>query len=145
MAQFELTYDYPTTPPPRLFDTLAGIDWIADVNPLPTRVTHVRDGEGHRYGVGSLRRIRTGPFPAFEEEIRVFEPPRFIEYEIRAFPFDEHVGSYLVEPAGAGSRFTFALRLHTPVPLVGEGLAVALQTMSRRGFDELRRRMEGGV
>src|SRR6266568_2080136 len=51
------------------------------------------EGETHRDGVGAVRRIRSGPAPAFEETVIRFEPPGLIEYKItKGTPLRGHVG-----------------------------------------------------
>jgi hypothetical protein len=106
-------------------------------------VTHVRDGHEHRYGVGSIRRIRPWFGPAYEEEILVFEPDRLMEYTtVRGTPFDYHRGRYRTEPDGAGTRFTFHLEFSSRIPGLARLIKWPLASINRRGFDNLARQLE---
>jgi hypothetical protein len=65
MASFELTYDYPSTSPERLFAALADPRTIERIAPFPTTAATVRPGSEHPDGVGSVRRIRPFLLPAY--------------------------------------------------------------------------------
>ena len=45
-------------PPHTVFAELADPSYIERIAPFKVKVTHVRDGQGHRNGVGSIRRIQ---------------------------------------------------------------------------------------
>ena len=46
------------------------------------RITRLRDGtDGHRNGVGSVRELKVGPTPPFEETVTEFVPNELIAYE----------------------------------------------------------------
>jgi hypothetical protein len=144
MAAFELVYDYPATTPARLFAALADPMTIERMAPFRTTVTRVRPGQGHVDGVGSVRRIRPFFLPGYEEEIVTFEPDRLIEYVfLRGGPIANHRGAYVVEPAGAGSRFVFKLRYDFTIPLVSRPFDALLERANRGGFDRLHAMLEG--
>jgi hypothetical protein len=144
MASFELTYDYPSTSPERLFAALADPKTIERMAPFRTTASTVHPGSGHAHGVGSVRRIRPFFLPAYYEKIVTFEPSRLIEYVfVDGGPIADHLGAYLVEPAGAGSRFTFALRYRMTVPGVSKPFDALLKWANRRGFDRLHAMFEG--
>ena len=63
-------------------------------------ITRLSDGDdGSRNGVGSCRRVKAGPAPAFEETMTAFVPGELIEYRITK-------GTPLQKPprASSGSR-----------------------------------------
>jgi hypothetical protein len=144
MTAFELTYDYPGTPPERLFAALANPKTIERMAPFRTIVTRVRPGRDHPDGVGSVRRIRPYFMPGYEEEIVTFEPHRLIEYVfVRGGPIADHRGAYVIEPAGSGSRFTFSLRYRMTIPGLSRPFDAILKWANERGFDRLHAMMEG--
>jgi hypothetical protein len=130
-------------PPQVVFAELADPSYIERIAPFRVRVTHVRDGRGHRNGVGSVRRIKPWFGPAYEEEILVFEPDRRMEYTtVKGTPFDHHHGVYRTDPDGAGTRFTFHLEFSAPVPGLARLIKWPLEPINRRGFDSLVRQLE---
>jgi hypothetical protein len=144
MAAFELTYDYPSTSPERLFAALANPKTIERMAPFRTTAATVRPGSGHPDGIGSVRRIQPFFLPPYFEEIVTFEPPRLIQYVfVKGGPIADHLGAYIVEPAGSGSRFTFALRYRMTIPVVSRPFDALLEWANRRGFDRLHAMLEG--
>jgi hypothetical protein len=143
VAAFELTYDYPKTSPRQLFTALADPKTIERIAPFRTAVTRIRPGRGHVDGVGSVRRIRPFFMPSYDEEIVVFEPDRRIEYVfVRGGPIADHRGAYVVDPAGAGSRFTFSLRYRMTIPLLSKPFDALLERANGAGFDRLHALLE---
>jgi hypothetical protein len=125
-------------PPHVVFAELADPAYIERIAPFKVTVTHVRDGRGHRHGVGSIRRIQPWFGPAYEEEILVFEPDRRMEYTTtKGTPFDHHHGVYLTEPDVAGTRFTFRMEFSTRLPVLARLIKWPLEPINRRGFDNL--------
>jgi len=130
-------------PPDVVFAELADPSYIERIAPFKVTVTHVRDGRGHRHGVGSVRRIRPWFGPPYEEEILVFEPARIMEYTtVKGTPFDYHRGVYRTDPDGAGTRFTFHLEFSSRVPGLARLIKGPLERINRRGFDNLARQLE---
>ena len=142
MQTFDLEYRL-SCPPRTVFAELADPSYIERIAPFKVKVTHVRDGQGHRYGVGSIRRIQPWFGPPYEEEILVFEPDRLMEYTtVKGTPFDHHRGSYRTEPDGAGTRFTFHLEFSSRIPGLARLIKWPLEPINRRGFDNLARQLE---
>ena len=132
-----------SVPPGVVYDELADPSYIPRIAPFKITVTHVRDGKDSRYGVGSIRRIRAWFASPYEEEIFHVEPGRLIEYRaVKGKPFSHHRGSYLVEPDGEGSRFTFHMEFACSVPGLATVMHWLLEPMNRRCFDELVRQLE---
>src|SRR5262249_43425467 len=130
-------------PPHSVFAELADPAYIERIAPFKVKVTHVRDGRGHRYGVGSVRRIKPWFGPPYEEEILVFEPDRLMEYTaVKGTPFNHHHGIYRTEADGSGTRFNFHLEFSCRVPGLGAVMKAALEPINRRGFDNLVKQLE---
>src|SRR5260370_10922345 len=137
MESFEFVYRL-SCPPHEVFDELADPSYITRIAPFKTTVTHVHDGDGHRYGVGSIRRIKPWFATPYEEKIVVFDPGRLIEYTaVNGTPFDYHHGSYLVEPDGPGTRFTFHLDFSCAQPGLARVIKWLLEPINRPDFDNL--------
>ena len=68
-------------------------------------VTRVRDGDTERNGVNSVRRLKVGPLPPFEETVHEFVPDERIVYRItKGGPLKDHVGVLEFSPGAGGGR-----------------------------------------
>jgi uncharacterized protein YndB with AHSA1/START domain len=103
-------------PPERIFAYLAEHENLAEV--FGAKVTRLRDGDGERNGVGSVRQLQIGPLPAFEETVEEFVPAQRIVYRItKGSPLRGHVGvmTFAPTPSG-GTRFVYDIRIASPFP-----------------------------
>jgi len=85
----------------------------------------VRVGESEPNGLGSVRRIGTGPL-SFDEKIVVFERPHRIDYKIvRGSPLKDHLGTVVLKAAagaaghGAHTQLDYTIRFTGKFPLIG--------------------------
>jgi uncharacterized protein YndB with AHSA1/START domain len=103
-------------PPERIFAHLAEHENLADV--FGAKVTRLRDGDGERNGVGSVRQLQIGPLPAFEETVEEFVPAQRIVYRItKGSPLRGHVGVMTFEPSpSGGTHFVYDIRIASPIP-----------------------------
>jgi uncharacterized protein YndB with AHSA1/START domain len=103
-------------PPERIFAHLAEHENLAEV--FDAKVKRLRDGESERNGVGSVRELKVGPMPPFEETVNEFEVPRRIVYRItKGSPLRGHVGVMTFEPtASGGTRFVYDIRIASAIP-----------------------------
>jgi uncharacterized protein YndB with AHSA1/START domain len=103
-------------PPERVFAYLSEHENLAEV--FGAKIRRLRDGDGgERNGVGSVRQLRIGPMPPFEETVTEFEPPERIVYRItRGGPLRGHVGVMTFAPDGTGTHFVYDIRIASPVP-----------------------------
>jgi uncharacterized protein YndB with AHSA1/START domain len=118
-------------PPELIFAHLAEHENLAEV--FGAKVTRLRDGEdGERNGVGSVRQLRIGPLPPFEETVTEFVPAERIVYRItKGSPLRGHVGVMEFAPAsGGGTRFVYDIRLAAPIP----GLALLVRASLSRSI-----------
>lgn len=126
-------------PPERIFAHLAEHENLAAV--FGCEVTRLRDGEdAQRNGVGSVRRLKIGPLPAFEETVTEFVVPRRIVYRItKGSPMRGHVGVMEFAPsADGGTRFVYDIRLASPLP----GVALAVRAGLTRSIERSLPRIE---
>jgi uncharacterized protein YndB with AHSA1/START domain len=104
-------------PPERVFAYLSEHENLAEL--FGAKVTRLRDGDGgERNGVGSVRQLRIGPLPPFEETVTEFHPPQRIVYRItKGSPLRGHVGEMTFADDGqGGTLFHYDIRLASPVP-----------------------------
>jgi uncharacterized protein YndB with AHSA1/START domain len=103
-------------PPERIFAHLAEHENLAEL--FGANVTRLRDGDGERNGVGSVRRLKVGPLPPFEETVTEFVVPQRIVYRItKGSPLRGHVGVMEFEPTpSGGTRFVYDIRIASPIP-----------------------------
>jgi len=116
-------------PPDAIFAYLAEHENLAEV--FGAKITRLRDGEdGQRNGVGSVRQLRIGPLPAFEETVTEFVVPERIVYRIsKGSPLRGHVGVMTFAAAAAGGTdFVYDIRLASPIPGVA---AIVRATLTR--------------
>jgi uncharacterized protein YndB with AHSA1/START domain len=114
-------------PPERIFAYLAEHENLADM--FGAKITRLRDGEGDRNGVGSVRQLQIGPGPAFEETVTEFVPYERIVYRItKGSPLRGHVGVMKFMPEGEGTHFDYDIRLASPIP----GLAAIVRMQLTR-------------
>lgn len=119
-------------PPERVFAYLAEHENLADL--FGAKITRLKDGDdGHRNGVGSVRKLQVGPAPAFEETVTEFEPDKRIVYRItKGSPMRGHVGVMTFVPEGQGTHFHYDIRLASPIP----GLAAIVRAQLTRSVNK---------
>jgi uncharacterized protein YndB with AHSA1/START domain len=117
-------------PPERVSAYLAEHEHLAEV--FGAQIERVCDGEnGERNGVGSVRRLRIGALPPFEETVTEFEPGRRIVYRItKGSPLRGHVGVMTFAPDSGGTLFVYDIRLASPAP----GLALLVRAALTRSI-----------
>ena len=99
------------------------------------KVERVKDGETSRNGVGSVRRLRVGPTPPFEETVTAAVPNELVEYRItKGSPLRDHRGEMRFAPTGTGSRLTYVIEFGAVVPLLDRVVKVGLERNVRKGL-----------
>lgn len=106
---------------------------------LGARITRVRDGDDSRNGAGSVRRLKVGPLPAFEETVTRAVANEVVEYRVSGgvTPLRGHRGEVRFAPSATGCTVTWTIEFGTVVPLLDRVLAVGLQRNVRRGLASL--------
>jgi uncharacterized protein YndB with AHSA1/START domain len=127
-------------PPERIFAYLAEHENLAEV--FGANVTRLRDGEdGQRNGVGSVRQLRIGPLPPFEETVTEFLASERIVYRItKGSPLRGHVGVMeFASASGGGTRFVYDIRLASPIPGLAPLVRAALTRSITRSLAKVER------
>ncbi len=124
-----------SAPVDRVFAHFSEHENLGDL--LDAQVDRLGDGELHRNGVGSRRRIRIGPLPPFEEIITRFEPGELIEYRItKGSPLlHDHVGVLRFSALpGGGTHVDYRIRIASRVPAVALLVNAATTRTLARGM-----------
>ena len=104
-------------PPERVFAFLAEHENLEQL--FGAKITRLKDGDdGQRNGVGSVRQLKVGPLPPFEETIIEFVPDELIRYMItKGSPLRHHHGEMLLTPAdsGEGTHLRYEIAFDRPV------------------------------
>lgn len=126
-------------PPEAIFAHLAEHENLADV--FGAKVTRLKDGEGERNGVGSVRQLQIGPLPPFEETVTEFVPPERIVYRItKGSPLRGHVGTMTFTPTpNGGTRFVYDIRIASPIPGLAPLVHASLTRSIERSLDGVER------
>ncbi|MBC7559824.1 MAG: SRPBCC family protein [Dermatophilaceae bacterium] len=105
-----------TSDPATVFAKLSEHENLAPV--FAAKITRVRDGDTSRNGVGSTRRLKIGPLPAFEETTTTSEPDTLIEYRItKGSPLRGHWGVQRLSPTPTGGTLLdYTIGFDAPVP-----------------------------
>jgi uncharacterized protein YndB with AHSA1/START domain len=122
-------------PPERVFDYMAEHENLAEM--FGADVTRLQDGrDGERNGVGSVRRLKVGPAPGFEETVTEFERPARIVYRItKGGPMRGHVGVMTFEPDGrGGTHLHYDIRLASPIPGLAALVRASLTRSVKKGL-----------
>lgn len=103
------------------------------------KITRVRDGDTSRNGVGSTRRLKIGPLPAFEETTTTAEPDTLIEYRIsKGGPLRGHWGVQRLTPtADGGTSLDYTIGFDAPVPGMAAVVGKVLTQAITKGLPKL--------
>lgn len=116
--------------PATVFEALSEHENLGPV--LKAQIDRVCDGDASRNGVGSTRRLKIGPLPAFEETTTTSQPNSLIEYRItKGSPLRGHWGVQRLSPtADGGTHLDYTIGFDAPVPglafVVGKILTLAI-------------------
>ena len=136
MQRIDLTHDF-VLPVARVYAYLAEHEHLGPL--FGATVRRLRDGDSTRNGVGSVRALRVGPLPTFEETVVAAVPDELIEYRISrgGFPISGHSARMSFSSHGAGTRLHYVITLGSPVPGLDRLIAAALTRNIRRGLGEV--------
>ena len=131
MQRIEVTQDF-SLPVQRVYSYLAEHENLGAI--FGAKVSRVRDGDTSRNGVGSVRRLKVGPLPAFEETVTQDVPGELVEYRItKGSPLKGHRGELRFAPKGAGSTLRYVIEFGAP-PVFDRVVAFALERNLRAGL-----------
>jgi uncharacterized protein YndB with AHSA1/START domain len=137
-----------SAPPETVFDVLTDHRRYADITPMRKSELE-REGEPTPNGVGAIR-VLTSVGPPLREEVIAFEPSTRFSYKLLSgAPVRDHVGTVLLEPAGAGTQVTYAVRTTPTLPVVGAAVVgvtkLAIKSLFNGIVAESERRATAGA
>jgi uncharacterized protein YndB with AHSA1/START domain len=132
VARIDITYDF-ALPVQRVYAYLAEHE---NLGPLfGAKVRRVQDGTTGRNGTGSVRALKVGPLPWFEETVTHTVPDKVIDYEIsKGSPLRGHTGRMEFVAVGTGSRLRYVIEFGAVVPLLDRVIAKGLERNIRNGL-----------
>ncbi len=130
----DLTFRRPVT---ELFALLSDHEKLGPV--LGARIKRTRDGKDSPNGLGSVRTLRIGPLPSFDETVTAFEKNALIEYKItRGTPLSKHKGVMRFSATDSGgSRLHYTIEFDSKIPLLGPVIRAGLESSIRKGLGKL--------
>lgn len=132
MARVLVERDF-ALPVARVYGYLAEHENLAPL--FGAKVTRLRDGDASRNGVGSVRRLKVGPLPPFEETVTQAVDGELVEYRItKGSPLRDHVGRMEFSPHGAGTHLRYTIDFGAVVPGLDKVIAVGLARTVRKGL-----------
>ena len=136
MARVIVDKDF-SLPPARVFAYLAEHENLEPV--FGAKITRLDDGtDGTRNGVGSRRRLKLGPLPAFEETVTEIVPDQLIRYGItKGSPLKGHEGVMRFTPAGAGTHLHYESTFGAVVPGLDQLIALGLKRNIEKGLQQV--------
>ncbi len=127
-----------TSDPATVFEKLSEHENLGPV--FGAKITRTRDGDTHRNGVGSSRKLNIGPLPAITETVVVWEPNTHIEYAITkgGFPLKNHYGVQRLTPtADGGTKLDYTIAFNTVIPGFAPVVAKQLTAALTKGLPKL--------
>jgi uncharacterized protein YndB with AHSA1/START domain len=140
MARVLVEHDF-SKPVDRVFAYLSEHENLQQV--FGAKVTRAKDGDdGHRNGVGSVRTLRIGPGPSFDETVTEFVADELIRYRItRGSPLRDHRGEMRFSRSDGGSHLRYEITFTTRLP----GLATLIAAVLSRNIGAGLRRVDANA
>ena len=132
VQRIEITQDF-TLPVERAYAYLAEHE---NLGPLfGATITRVRDGDLERNGAGSVRQLKVGPLPAFEETVLEAVPNERIAYRItKGSPLRDHRGVMDFTALPTGSRLRYVIEFRAVVPGMDRLVKIGLTRNITKGL-----------
>lgn len=111
---------------------------------MPCQVIQLSNSE-HPQGVGSIRKVKAGLLPAFEETITQFIPNELIEYQVtQGGIVKDHLGRLRFKQTNNGCQLNYEIAFNSrfSVPFLGKIIASTLQSDFKRCLQELADRLK---
>ena len=127
-----MTQDF-TLPVERVYAFLAEHENLGPI--FGAKVKRVRDGLTSRNGTGSVRSLKVGPLPAFEETIvDAVEDQRIVYRITQGSPLRGHRGEMVFSPLSTGSRLVYTISFGAVVPGLDRVVKLGLTRNLRKGL-----------
>ena len=137
MQRVIIDHDF-TVPVPAAFAHLAEHENLEPL--LGAKITRVKDGDdGSRNGVGSVRSLKVGPLPPFEETVTEVVPDELIRYRItKGSPLKDHSGEmrFTANPDGT-AHLHYEISFGAVVPGMAALVAASLRRNISKGLQNV--------
>ena len=118
-----------------IFDTLSDHETFGKLIGVPMK--RIKDGETCVNGLGSIRDIKIGLLPSFQETITGFVDGQFIEYKItKGSPIKNHVGTLKFSEANGVTTLDYTIKLESKIPFTTGLIKAALGNGIRKGLKQ---------
>ena len=136
MQRVIVDHDF-SLPPERIYAYLAEHENLEPV--FGARITRKQDGtDGTRNGAGSVRVLKIGPLPAFEETVMETTPDELIRYRItKGSPLRDHEGVMRFSPQGEGTHLHYEISFNAVVPGLDRVIAAGLKRNVAKGLHQV--------
>ena len=125
-------------PPERVFAYMSEHENLAPL--FGAEITRLRDGtDGTRNGVGSVRQLKVGPAPPFEETVTEVIADELIRYRItKGSPLRDHEGTMRFTPnPDGGTHLHYEITFRGRVPGLGALIAPGLRRNIAKGVQRV--------
>jgi len=135
VQRIEIDHDF-VQPVERVYAYLAEHE---NLGPLfGAKVSRVRDGDTERNGVGSVRALRVGVLPPFEETVTEAIPNELIGYRItQGSPLRDHHGEMHFTPLGTGTRLRYVIEFGAVAPGLDKVIKLGLERSIRAALPDV--------
>jgi uncharacterized protein YndB with AHSA1/START domain len=132
MQRIEIDQDF-ALPVERVYAYLAEHENLEAV--FGAKIARIRDGADSRNGAGSVRQLRIGVLPPFEETVTDAVPNERIDYRItKGSPLRDHHGSMRFSPTPTGSHLNYVIEFGAVVPSLDRLIKIGLERAVRNGL-----------
>ena len=132
MQRIQVRQDF-TLPVERVYAYLAEHEHLGPL--FGAKITRLKDGDTERNGVGSVRQLKVGPLPPFEETVTEAVPNEKIAYQItKGGPLKDHRGVMEFSSTDTGSRLDYLIEFGAKVPGLDRIVKQGLERNIRKGL-----------
>jgi uncharacterized protein YndB with AHSA1/START domain len=137
MQRVIVDHDFPF-PVERAYAHLAEHENLAEV--FGAKIKRLRDGtDGTRNGVGSVRQLKVGPAPWFEETVTEAVPNELIRYRItKGSPLKDHAGEMrFTSNADGNAHLHYEIAFGSKIPGIDRIVARSLRGSIEKGLKKV--------
>ncbi len=128
-------------PVSKVFQTLSDHEQFGRICGISMK--RIVDGRGSLNGLGSVREIKIGVLPAFEETITKFIENTKLEYRItKGSPIKNHLGKMVFMDKGEKCSLHYTIALESKIPLTTFAIKSILGLSIKRGLQRYARSLD---
>lgn len=120
-------------PVKQVFSTLSDHEKFGKICGIDMK--RVVDGTAHLNGLGSIRDIKVGILPSFQETITKYIENERIEYKItKGSPIKNHIGVLIFTEVKGKAHLKYTIELESKIPCTTAIIKFALESGIKRGL-----------